>query len=115
MALHAEQTVYWPQYKEDVINRRLSCSGCGTAAPSQPAPPPSPLPSPEYPAHMISVDYFLYSGSSYFVIIDRYSKWISIYTAKNENAKELLTVFKNYYSTFGISCEVASDGGAQFV
>ena len=83
MALHAEQTIYWPNYKEDIIHRRLSCSGCTSAAPSQPSAPPTPLPIPEYPFQMISTDYFSYRGRSYFVIIDRYSKWIYVYTAKN--------------------------------
>ena len=49
------------------------------------------------------------------MIVDRYSKWISIYPAKNETATELITVLKNYFSTFGISSECASDGGPQFV
>ena len=84
-------------------------------APSQPAAPPTPLPSPEFPFQMISLDYFYYCNSAYFVIIDRYSKWISIYTAKNESSKELIAVLKSYFSTFGISSECATDGGPQFV
>ena len=73
MALHAEQTVYWPNYKEDIMNRRLSCSGCTAAAPSQPAAPPSALPSPEFPFQMISADYFSYKGSNYLAVLHRAS------------------------------------------
>ena len=49
MASHAGQTVYWPGYNEDIIQRRLSCAGCDKVAPSQPAAPPTTLPVPEYP------------------------------------------------------------------
>jgi hypothetical protein len=114
MTGHAEQTVYWPGYNDDIIRRRLSCTGCDEVAPSQPAAPPTPLPVPEHPFQMIAADYFQYAGNNYFVIVDRYSKWLSIFPAKTETAAEFISTARTYFSTFGIAAEISTDGGPQF-
>ena len=114
MTGHAEQTIYWPGYNDDIIRRRLSCAGCNEAAASQPAAPPTPLPVPEHPFQMIAADYFQYAGSNYFVIVDRYSKWLSIFPAKTETAAEFISTARTYFSTFGIAAEISTDGGPQF-
>jgi hypothetical protein len=115
MTGHAEQTVYWPGYNEDIIQRRLACTGCDEVAPSQPAAPPTALPIPEYPFQMVGADYFQHAGKDYFVMVDRYSKWLSIVPAKTGTAAEFVSTARTYFSTFGIAAEISTDGGPQFV
>ena len=48
-------------------------------------------------------------------MVDRYFGWLSVYdTGKTEGAKGLISALKTNFSTFGISMEVASDGGPEY-
>ena len=115
MVAIASQSVFWHGINEEIKSRRAACISCNRVAPSQAAAPPWPLPKPSYPFEMIATDYFSFAGKSYYVIVDRYSGWISIYKAGNEGARELIRTLKEYFATFGIASEVTSDGGPQFV
>ena len=65
---------------------------------------------------MICSDYFSLYGRKYLIMVDRYSGWLSVYnTGKTEGAKGLISAFKTHFSTFGISVEVASDGGPEYM
>ena len=61
---------------------------------------------------MLRADYFFYAGKAYFIIVDRYSKWLSVYPAKSETAAEFVSTLRHYFSTFGIAAEIATDGVA---
>ena len=115
MVAIASQSVFWHGMNEEIKSRRAASISCNRVAPSQAAAPPWPLPKPSYPFEMIATDYFSFAGKSYYVIVDRYSGWISIYKAGNEGARELIRTLKEYFATFGIASEVTSDGGPQFV
>ena len=47
-------------------------------------------PVPSYPFQYVSLDYFAYAGSSYLVVVDKFSGWPSIYRCKDGTAMELL-------------------------
>ena len=96
---------------------RQDCSICDKIAPSLPHAPPMPLPTPEYPFQMVASDYFELGGRSYFVVVDRYSNWPSVYpatTTSGDGATELVRRLKEYVGTFGVMSEIASDGGSQY-
>ena len=63
---------------------------------------------------MISTDYFAFAGRSYFIIVDRYSGWLSVYKATKDGAVGFITTMKEYFSTFGIAKQVTSDGEPQY-
>lgn len=63
---------------------------------------------------MISSDVFKYNGKNYLIIADRYSNWISIYLAGKEGAKSLVQELKRHFLMFGISEELACDGGSVY-
>ena len=110
----AAEAIFWPGISEDISRKRSNCGSCDKVAPSQPAAPPYPLPKPAYPFHMISSDYFSFAGQSFYIIVDRYSGWLSIYKAKDDGAHGLIKTLKEYFSTFGISSQLTSDGGPQY-
>ena len=78
--------------------------------------PPAPLTSPEYPFHMLVADYFDIKGKTWLVTADRFSGWASVrYFPKEASSKELMKVFRDVFTTFGVPQEVTTDGGPQFI
>ena len=115
MTAIASKSIFWPGMSEAISRKRSSCRSCDRVAPSQAAAPPWPLPKPKYPFEMISTDYFSFAGRSYYILVDRYSGWLSIYKAENNDTTELIRTLKQYFSTFGIANQITSDGGPQYV
>ena len=95
---------------------RRECRSCDVSAPSQPSAPPTPLPSPAYPFEQICADYFNYGGSKYLVIVDRFSNWLSVQQVKaGAGAEVLVKLLRKHFLTYGVSVEIATDGGLEFV
>ena len=115
MTNRATSSCYWPGMLADISRKRAACSSCDRSAPSQPSAPPTPLPHPSYPFELICSDYFSLYGRKYLIMVDRYSGWLSVYdTGKAEGAKGLISALKTHFTTFGISMELASDGGPEY-
>ena len=116
MMLRASDSVWWPGIQADIEKTRNSCHSCNVSSPSQPAAPPTQLPSPSYPFEQICADYFSYMGNKYLVIVDRFSNWISVHTVKTgAGADTLVKMLRTFFLTYGVSSELASDGGLEFV
>ena len=111
----ALQVVYWPGITTEIDNVREGCGNCDKFAPSQPALPPLPLASPDYPFQMIASDYFDIKGKTWLVIADRFSGWLSVfYYARDATSRDLINKLKDFFVTFGVAEEFSSDGGPQF-
>ena len=55
-------------------------------------------------------------GNKYLVIVDRFSNWISVHTIKTgAGAYTLVKMHWTFFLTYGVSSELASDGGLEFV
>ena len=115
MVARSSSSVWWPQMQEKINLRRVICRSCDVSAPSQPAAPASPLPSPEYPFDMICSDFFSYGGHKYLIIVDRFSNWISVYKTAKGGAETLVKLLRRHFVTYGASSELASDGGCEYV
>ena len=116
MLLRAGDSVWWPGLNSDVEATRQSCHSCDVATPSLPAAPPVPPSSPAYPFEKICADYFSYGGHKYLVVVDRFSNWVSVFkNKKGEGAELLVKLLRQHFLTFGVSSELASDGGLEFV
>ena len=116
MVARASDSVWWPGMHGDIEELRKRCRSCEVSTPSQPAAPPTPLPSPEYPFQQICSDYFSYKGHKYLVIVDRFSNWITIYhTRIGDGAEKLVKMIRHHFETYGASSELASDGGKEYV
>ena len=114
MVSRAMAAVFWPCMQEDITRTRQACTGCDANAPSQPAAPPHPLPTPSYPFEMVSSDYFSYAGKHFLILVDRYSGWLSVYPAGSNGAASLIKELRCHFTTFGISSELSSDGGPEY-
>jgi len=54
---------------------------------------------------MVATDYLKLGGRSYFVVVDRYSNWPSVYPATTtcgDGSAELVRRMKEYIGTFGV-------------
>ena len=115
MTSRASSSVWWPGITADIERVRQNCSSCDRVAPSQPAAPPSALPSPDYPFQQICSDFLTYGGHNYLIIVDRFSSWISVYKVPNVGSDQLVKRLRHHFETFGASEELASDGGLGYV
>ena len=74
-------------------------------------------PSPTYLFEQVCAGYFHNGHFSYLTIVDRFSRWICIYYFKaNEvNSATLQNIFRDLFVAYGVSEELSSDGGPQFM
>ena len=107
MASRAQASVFWPGASVDIDNVRRRCIDCLRMAPSQPHMPPA------TPMQAVAADYFYIQGKHYLVIVDRVSRWPHI-VFQPSGAKDLFKALIAYFSTFGVSAELGSDGGPEF-
>ena len=114
MCLRLSSSLYWPDYKEDLLKAKLSCTTCMATAPSNPAMPPQPPVAPQYPFQSIVCDFFTLSGNTYAAVADRYSNWLSILRLQRDTAEELIRELRNYFATFGIAEIFSTDGASIF-
>ena len=116
MINRAEQTVVWPGICTDINKMRAMCRTCVRNAPSQPAGILLPPPVPSYPFQMIVADYCQLNGLNFLVVACRYSGWLSAwYVGKGEcDADRLIEILREYFFTFNVPEEIASDLGPQF-
>jgi hypothetical protein len=72
-------------------------------------------PIPSFPFQFVVGDYFSLAGVNYLVVGDRFSGWLSIYTASHGefDAKALVKRSREYFTNFNIPEEIATDGGPQ--
>ena len=115
MTSRASSSVWWPGITADIEKVRQNCSSCDKVAPSQPAAPPNPLPSPDYPFQQICSDFLTYRGHDYLIFVDRFSCWPSVYKVPNVGSDQLVKRLRHHFETFGASEELATDGGLGYV
>lgn len=113
MCSRAENSFFWPGMTPAITDMRALCSSCNRMAPSQPSAPPTPPMTPVYPFQCLVADYFHYRGHNYLVAVDRYSNWPIVEEASN-GAAGLVAALRRIFVTYGISDELASDGGPEF-
>ena len=117
MKARAEVTVYWPGMSAAIVQRRDHCRTCNTHSPSQPHAPPTLTNPPQYPFQQICADYCSVGGIQYLILVDRYSGWLSVIHcgSTTESADELVACLRDYFQTYGVPEELASDGGPTFL
>merc|ERR1712059_230960 len=115
MSFRAQDSVWWPNFSNDIKSVRDQCNACHRNAPSQPDMPAVAPPKPDYPMQLISSDYFNYAGRNYLLIVDRYSGWPVIRLCKDETAEELTRALREFFCTYGTPEEIATDGASVYV
>ena len=116
MTQRARQEVYWPNYTVDIIRVREQCYTCIENAPSNPRMMPLQEPDlPVYPFQVTCMDFFTMGSKSYLAVADKYSGWLSIMNFASDTAENLIKAMREYFSVFGVSETVCTDGAKIFV
>ncbi len=117
MKFRANQCVYWPGMDRSINIHRETCLDCIRNAPSHRSEPLILTPSPSYPFEQVCADYFHLQGHSYLTIVDRFSGWICIYAFKAHEVHHqmLQRIFRDLFIAYGVSAELSTDGGPQFM
>ena len=114
MSERASTTLYWPNYRADIVNHRAACTTCSKYQPSNPAMPPVIQENPVYPFQSICADFFTVNSWNYLTIVDRFSNWLSIFKLDKDNSEELIKILREYIAIFGIPVTFTSDGAKVF-
>ena len=118
MNLRAQAIVFWPGMSYDIQQVRDRCFECNRNAPSQAAMPPQQSVPPSTPFEQVFADYFEFGGNHYLIVGDRMSGWSEVYStpygSSYSGARGLLRCLRSFFVTFGVSDELASDGGPEF-
>ena len=116
MLSRAKQTVFWPGLYSDLEKLRARCRECHVRAPSQPALPPHPIASPDYPFQQITADYCTIKSKTWLIIADRFSGWTSAFYFSGEaSSNDLIKILRDMFTTFGAAEEISTDAGSQFM
>ena len=110
----AAATLYWPNYRSDIVNYKAACSLCSRYQPSNPAMPPVTPETPLYPFQSICADFFSLKSRTFLALVDRFSNWLSIFQLDQDNSEGLLKVLREYFGIFGIPITFTSDGAKVF-
>ena len=92
----AATSLYWPNFRADMINHRAACPTCTQYAPSNPAMPPTEPEHPTYPFQSICTDFFTIAPNNYLAVVDRYSNWLSVFKLAKDNSTEVINVLREY-------------------
>ena len=111
MKARAQNDIWWPNMNADIEKMRFKCKSCDEYAPSQSMLPPVQLRQADYPMQHISTDLFEYLGNNYLIIVDRYSGWPVVCKVNKATSSELISLFRQYFVTYGAPEEIVSDGG----
>ena len=100
-----------------IRNQRESCDDCNANAPTQQPEPLILTPSLTYSFEQICADYFHIGVFSYLTVVVHFNGWICIYFLKaNEvNSIKLQNIFRDLFVADGVSEELSSNGGPQFM
>ncbi|XP_045130529.1 uncharacterized protein K02A2.6-like [Portunus trituberculatus] len=101
MLRKARQSVYWPGIDAEVEQKRRQCQVCEMHTPSQPAEPLLPTPPPQFPFQQAVADLFQLQGNVYIAYADRLTA----------TSSRLITLFRRWFTRFGIPEELSCDGG----
>ena len=110
-----EETLWWPNLRDDLESMRKACEECQENQPSQPKEPPKTPESPAYPFQKLHSDYFQLAGKHFLLLVDAFSGFPFVYEAAHGGtAEELKKHLMDCFTTYGIPEELMSDGGPQY-
>ena len=112
----ARQLVFWPGIKNDILTTVSACDACQRYLPSLPPEPLLSDPPPAFAFQDTSMDIFAHNGNHYLVYVDRLSRWPVIASFHNRNLKtrDVISVPRHCFMTYGVPSRNRSDGGLQF-
>src|SRR5262249_5209879 len=107
--LRAQQSVYWPGLSTDISKKISNCLLCHRFASAQQKEPLQPRPVPFGPWQAVAVDFFEYTGKTFLLVVDYFSKYIEVSKVQTVNAIQTMNALKSIFARHGIPSYVFSD------
>ena len=119
MGVRPQLIVFWPGMTYDIERCQQSCFDCVKNASTQPPLRTVPSTPPATPFEQIYADFFDCVGQHYLIVGDRLSGWPDVYRSPNGSpqaeSEGLIHFLRNFFSRFGMSEEMSSDGSPEFI
>ncbi|XP_059084399.1 uncharacterized protein LOC131881531 [Tigriopus californicus] len=109
----ASQLYVWPTLRNDVRNRVASCPKCVAALPSQEAEPVAPEGA-SFPVEAVAVDLFDLKGSTFVVMVDRYSGFPFTARLSSTSTEAVWSTLMEWFYLVGFPTTIKTDNGPQF-
>jgi hypothetical protein len=110
----AQQLYFWPGLTRDIQKMVESCESCAKFLPSQPVEPFLAPPTVSTPMEAAGVDLFDAAGSTYLLMVDRYSGYPFVHRLTRLNTAAVTKILLGWFWEFGFPTSIRSDGGPQF-
>lgn len=105
----AKDLMFWPNMCQEIEDFIANCQICQRYSRSKPKQLLKCHEFPDLPFEKVGADIMDFKSKSYLIIVDYYSKWVEIHQMKNKTSEEVISIFKNVFSCFGIPKVIISD------
>lgn len=105
----ARELFYWVNMNTDIENFISKCFICQKYSNANTREPMIPHSIPDLPFQKLACDIFDFNGCSFLVVIDYYSKWIEFKKLKNKSTSEVVKVWLEVFSRFGVPRVIIAD------
>ena len=110
----AQQLYYWPSMTKEVQQVVESCAQCQELQASQSLEPMVEPQVTRTPMEAVGVDLCEYGGTTWLVMVDRYSGFPFAARLKSLNTKSVTVKLLKWFRDWGFPTTLRSDGGPQF-
>ena len=111
----AVEVVWWPGMTREIRELVKSCNDCMQHR-KYPREPLMSTELPERPWWRLAVDLFEKDGHRYMVVVDYFSRFITVHELKETtNSEAVVRILQNLFCLLGIPNSIVSDNGPQFV
>ena len=114
MLSNARERLFWPGLDAAIRLIRSQCRQCNENSPSQAAEPAIVSVPPEVPFQQTVTDLCEIEGHNFLVYADRYSGWVEVNKLASKTFPHIRRAMLNWFATYGVPEEMASDGGPPF-
>ena len=106
--------VYEPGMDKDIENMMKSSKSCASVAKAPPI-KFNPWPKTDKPSCRLHIDYAgPIKGTSFFVIVDSFTKWPEFFKCKTPTIKTTIKVLQELFARFGLPETIVFDNGTPF-
>ena len=111
----AAEVIWWPGMSRDIREMVKECIKCEEFR-RKPREPLLSTPLPEKPWWRIAIDLFEKDGLNYLVVVDYYSRYISVHELKDStDARTIVSELEKLFCMIGVPNTIVSDNGPQFI
>ena len=110
----AREVLFWPGMSQQIEDLVQDCDICQTFQNKQHSETLNPTPHPDLPWTEVASDIFDWKGSQYLLIVDYYSRYITVDKLEDMSSSSTIAVLKSQFCQHGIPETLRTDNGPQY-